>query len=143
STFGGNVHPGETAKELTLTATVECAYTYDTRLSVHQAFELALFHLDGVQTAAIRRGLREKVVKGFASKGLRDDDTGVQLTPTPQGYYVSSGDIQLPTTRDFGVDGQKNPITLFSSDQNVLSVPEVKNAARVEVYRPGVGQEDK
>ena len=143
STFVGKVHPGETAKEVTLTATVDFAFAYDTPLSVHQAFELTVLPLDGEQTEAIRQELREKLEKGFASKGLRDDATGVQLTPTPQGYYVSSGDIQLPTTRDFGVDGQKNPITLFSSDQNVLSVPEVKNAARVEVYRPGVGQEDK
>ena len=82
-----------------------------------------------------------KLDAGFAAKGLTDAVTGEQLQRNADGSYTAVNDIQLPTTRDFGVDGKYYPVTLSSNCADVITAPDVNNAARFWVYRPGVGQE--
>lgn len=84
---------------------------------------------------ALREELQAKLDKGLDSPGLTDFVTG---EPLDTGYVVN--DIQLPTTRDFGVDGKYQPVTIASSNEDVIQSPGVNNAARVWVYRPLPGE---
>lgn len=92
--------------------------------------------------AKLQKELQDKLNAGFEVKGLKDYVSGETLT-VQNGAYSAVNDIQLPTTRDFGVDGKYQPISLSSSDKNVLVTPGVNNAARVYVYRPLPGKEAK
>ncbi|MBP8640629.1 MAG: S-layer homology domain-containing protein [Oscillospiraceae bacterium] len=89
--------------------------------------------------AALKKDLSAKLESGFAAKGLTDYVTKNKLAETG-GVYTALNDIKLPTTKDFGVDGKYYPITLKSSDTDVLVTPDVNNAARVYVYRPLPGK---
>lgn len=84
---------------------------------------------------AIRKELQEKLDAGFEKAGLTDFVTGETLDT---GNVTN--DIQLPTTRDFGVDGKYQPVTITSSNEKVIETPGVNNAARVYVYRPLPGK---
>lgn len=107
---------------------------------LYKTFRVTVPPMDVSQTETIRRGLQAKLDAGFAKKGLTDAVTGDELKPDAD-VYTASNDIQLPTTQDFGVDGKYYPVTISTSDDAVLKAPDVNNAARVAVYRPGADQE--
>ncbi len=145
--YVGVVKPGEKAQEVTLTAKFTFQLTSDVTGSeapivLYKTFEVTVPAITEEDAEAIRAGLLAKLDAGFAAKGLTDAVTGAQLMQNSGGDYTAANDIQLPTTRDFGVDGKYYPITLSSNDPTVLAVPDVHNAARVTVYRPAVGEQD-
>ncbi len=145
--YVGVVKPGVTAREVVLTATFNFQFTNDITgterpISLSKVFRVTVAPMTGGDADAIRAALLEKLNTGFEKAGLTDAVTGARLTPAGDGSYTASNDIQLPTTRDFGVDGKYYPITLTSSDPEVIVAPDVRNAARVWVYRPPVGAPD-
>ena len=48
---------------------------------------------------------------------------------------IDTEDIRIPRTRDFGIDGKYCPVSITTSDNDVLEEPDVNNAARIWVYR--------
>ncbi len=144
--YAGIVKRGETAKEVTLTAAFTFQLTNDVTGSeapivLYKTFVLTVPPLGDEQAEATRQALLAKLDAGFSSKGLRSAFTGETLTPE-NGVYTTTDDIQLPTTRDFGVDGKYYPVTITTSSAALLQAPDVNNAARVAVCRPGPGQAD-
>ncbi len=136
--YVGKVKCGETPKDVTLTAKVvfQRTATGEPEISVEQTYPVHVDSLDGAKSQQIKSELMAKLDAGFSKVGLRDYVTGKQIRPDADGIYTAENDIQLPTTSDFGVDGKHYPITLASSDPEVLTVPEVRNGARVSVLRP-------
>ena len=142
----GVVKPGETAQKVTLTAAFTFQLTNDVGgnerpIVLYQSYEVTVPAMTEEDADTIRAALMEKLDAGFAAKGLTDAVTGEQLQRNADGSYTAINDIQLPTTRDFGVDGKYDPVTLSSDCADVIAAPDVNNAARFWVYRPGVGQE--
>lgn len=140
------VRRGTEEREVTLTAKFTFQLANDVIGSeepvvLYKTFRVTVPPMDVSQTETIRRGLQAKLDAGFAKKGLTDAVTGDELKPDAD-VYTASNDIQLPTTWDFGVDGKYYPVTISTSDDAVLKAPDVNNAARVAVYRPGADQED-
>ena len=145
--YVGVVKPGQAEQSITLTAAFTFQFTNDVTgreepIVLYKTFDMTVAPLDAEQAAAIQAELWAKLDQGFAAKGLRDAVTGELLASDANGVYTVGNDIQLPTTRDFGVDGKYYPITITSDDETVAKAPDVANAARVEIYRPGVGQPD-
>lgn len=143
--YVGVVKPGENAQTVTLTAKCIFQLTSDVTGSeapivLYKTFEVTVPAMTEGDAEAIRAELFAKLDAGFAAKGLTDAVTGEQLQRNADGSYTAINDIQLPTTRDFGVDGKYYPVILSSSDPDVLSVPDGNNAARVTVCRPAVGE---
>lgn len=136
--YVGKVKCGETPKDVTLTAKVVFQRTAmgEPEIAVEQTFPVHVDSLDGARAQQIKSELMAKLDAGFAKAGLRDSVTGVRLQPDAGGIYTVENDIQLPTTADFGVDGKYYPVTLASSDGTLLTVPDVRNSARVSVLRP-------
>lgn len=85
--------------------------------------------------ADVKKALEAKLAAGLASPGLTDQVNGEALDPE---HVIH--DIQFPTTRDFKIDGKYYPVTITSSNPDVIVAPDVNNAARVEVYRPMPGE---
>lgn len=139
--YAGIVRQGTKAEEVTLTAKFTFQLTNDIigiekPIVLYKTFNVTVPAMDTAQTETIRRQLLDKLEAGFAEKGLTDAVTGDRLTPDEHGIYTTAHDIQLPTTRDFGVDGRYYPVTITSGSPDVLQAPGVNNAARVEVCRP-------
>ena len=144
--YVAKVKQGGTDKTVTLTATFTFQLTNDVTgqeqpITMTKVFTINVPALDGTEQERIQRELQEKLERGFAAKGLTDAVTGKTLV-AENGIYTADNDIQFPTTRDFGVDGKIYPVRITSSNEVVLKAPDVNNAARVEVYRPGVGERD-
>ena len=145
--YVGVVKQGTEEQTVTLTAAFTFQLTNDVNggeapIVLYKTFTVVVPPLGGTEADAIRQGLLAKLDHGFAAKGLTDAVTGERLTAGEGRYYTAVHDIQFPTTRDFGVDGKYYPVTITSGDAEVIKAPDVKNAARVEVYRPGVGRAD-
>lgn len=145
--YVGVVKPGDIAQEVVLTATFTFQLTSDVigtenPITLHKVFHLKVAPAEDETVKEIRRQLLAKLDAGFEAAGLSDAVTGERLAADGNAIYTAYHDIQLPTTRDFGVDGKYHPITITSSDSDVIAAPDVKNAARVAVYRPGAGCED-
>lgn len=141
------VRQGTGPQEVTLTARVTFRLTSSVAggekpIVLYRTFRLTVPPMGGEQLEAVRLQLEKKLDQGFAARGLTDAATGARLTAGEDGTYSAANDIQLPTTRDFGVDGKYYPVTITTGSSEVLKAPDVNNAARVEVYRPGVGQPD-
>ena len=144
--YVGVVRRGEEDQTVILTAKFTFQYTNDVigeeaPIELVNTFEVTVPAMDGDQYAEIEQELLTKLDQGFAAKGLSDALTGERLVPDEDGVYTAINDIQLPTTRDFGVDGKYMPVTLSSDHEEVIQSPGVNNAARLWVYRPGVGEE--
>ena len=86
---------------------------------------------DAPSADALKTALQAKLDAGFAAAGVKDFVTKAVLDTD----HVKN-DIQLPTTRDFGIDGKNYPVTLKSSNTDVLTVPAGNNNARAYVWRP-------
>ena len=145
--YVGVVKRGKTDQQVTLTATFTFQLTSDvtggeTPITLTGTYPVTVKALDSNQEEQIRAGLLARLDAGFAKKGLTDAATGEKLSPDENSVYTAANDIQLPTTRDFDVDGKYYPVTITTSNGAILTAPDVNNAARVEVYRPGPAQED-
>lgn len=144
--YVGVVKRGQEQQTVTLTAAFTFQLTNDVigreePMVLYKTFTVTVAPLGEEEVAAVQKELLAKLDRGFAAKGLQDAVTGEQLIDA-DGVYTVSNDIQLPTTRDFGVDGKYYPITITGNNEIVAKTPDVANAARVEIYRPGVGQPD-
>lgn len=145
--YVGVVKQGTEEQTVTLTAAFTFQLTNDVTgreapIVLYKVFTVIVPPLSNDEEDEIRQGLLAKLEQGFAAKGLTDAVTGERLTTDDNGIYTVIHDIQLPTTRDFGVDGKYYPVTITSVNSEIIKTPDVKNAARVEVYRPGVGRAD-
>ena len=139
--FTGVVKRGEKHQTVTLTATFTFQLTNDVTggekpITMLKTFTVTVPPMGDEETAAIRAGLLAKLDAGFEKAGLTDAVTGERLTADENGVYTAANDIQLPTPRDFGVDGKYCPVTITAGSGEVLKAPDVNNAARVEVCRP-------
>lgn len=144
--YAGKLHRGVFDKEVTLTAEFPFAYTSDVTGSekpivLRKSFKV-LVKADPEKVAEIQASLNSKLDAGFAAKGLRSAVTEQPLTQREDGKYILTDDILFPTTRDFGIDGKYFPVSIESSNEDVVSSPDVNNAARAEVVRPAAGQPD-
>lgn len=146
--YVGEVKRGQTDQQVTLTATFTFQRVNDTNsgrekpIVLYKTFPVTVKALDASQEEQIRANLLAKLDAGFEKSGLTDAATRERLAPDANGVYTAANDIQIPTTRDFGVDGKYYPATITTSNGEVLKAPDVNNAARVEVYRPGPSQEN-
>lgn len=144
--YVGVVRPGMEEKTVTLTAKITFQYTNDVTgseapIALYKTFEVTIQPVSEEKAAEIQKDLQAKLDAGFAKAGLTDDVTGATLTADENGVYTVTNDIQLPTTRDFGVDGKVQPVTITTSDETgTLVVPDGNNAALVTVYRPAPGE---
>ena len=135
--YVGKVIRAATDKVVTLTA----AFTFqrtagnEAPIVMYKTVTVTVKALSGDEWDSKRQALADKLEEGFFVAGVRDAVTGDPLS-FAGGSYIAANDIQLPTTRDFGVDGKYFPITITSSDENVIVAPDVANAARLAVYRP-------
>ena len=116
---------------VTLTATLKCNSVDG--VSVTKSFDIIVAAGTGSDT--VEETLRQRMDAGFAKVGLRNWVTGEQLTPDADGVYTATEDIRIPRTRDFGIDGKYCPVSVTTSDNDVLEEPDVNNAARIWVYR--------
>ncbi len=144
--YVGVVRRGMQDEKVTLTATFTFMLTNDVTgneepITMTKVFNVTVKAMDREAAEKIQKELADKLDQGFAATGgLRDAATGELLTEQ-DGAYVASYDIKLPTTKDFGVDGKYYPVSITSSDEDVLVSPDVNNAARVQVIRPAVGKQ--
>lgn len=143
--YVGVVKPGAEDQTVTLTATFTFQRTNDVTgsegpITMNKVYQVTVKAINEDQAAEIREQLQAKLDAGFEKAGLTDAVTGDPLT-VENDVYTAVNDIQLPTTRDFGVDGKYYPVVITSTDDALLEAPDVNNAARVTVYRPAVGAE--
>lgn len=124
---------------VTLTATLTCNSARD--VPVTKSFDIVVAASTGSDT--VEATLKQRMDAGFAKAGLRNWVTGQQMTPDADGAYTATEDIRIPRTRDFGIDGKYCPISVTTSDNDVLEEPGVNNAARIWVYRDVPGGETK
>lgn len=124
---------------VTLTATLKCNSVDG--VSVTKSFDIIVAAGTGSDT--VEETLKQRMDAGFAKVGLRNWVTGEQLTPDADGAYTATEDILIPRTRDFGIDGKYCPVSVTTSDNDVLEKPDVNNAARIWVYRDVPGGETK
>lgn len=144
--YVGVVKPGAENQKVTLTATFTFQRTNDVTgseepITINKVYEVTVKAINEDQAAEIAAQLQEKLDAGFEKAGLTDAVTGETLTET-DGTYTAANDIQLPTTRDFGIDGKYYPVVITTTNEELLAPPDVNNAARVAVYRPAVGGGD-
>lgn len=141
--YVGVVKRGSVSERVTLTARFSFQFSDSSQpIVLYKTFEVTVPPLGDAQAEAVRQALLAKLDQGFRAKGLRSAFTGETLTPDADGSYTTTDDIQFPTTQDFGVDGKYYPVTITTDNTAVLQAPDVKNAARTAVYRPGPGQAD-
>ena len=120
-------------QDVTLTATLVCNSVDG--ISVTRDFTVCVKGDPDAQD--ITEILQAKLDAGLKDPGLTDDVTGERIDPA----NVTSSGIQFPTTRDFKIDGKYYPVTIRSSNPDVIKPFDVNNAARVEVLRPMPGEE--
>lgn len=135
--YVGKVIRGKTARTVTLTAKFNFQFTsmYEPDIILYKTFTFIIPPLTSEEADALRAELLDKIDAGVASTGFSDYVTGQQFVAT-DGIYTVCNDIRYPTTRDFGVDGKYFPVTIQSTNNNVIESPGVANAARSFVYRP-------
>lgn len=141
----GKVNRGTEDKDVTLTATIEyrVAETEEANAKIKELKKE--FHLTVKKAEAenpLKKELAEKLENGLKKAGIRDFSTGEVLD-----LNDVKGNIKFPTTKDFGVDGKYQPVTIESSNENVIEPWKtidgneiLKNAATVKVYRPLPGK---
>lgn len=141
----GKVKRGETDKEVTLTATIEYrkADTEEAKAKVgelKQEFRLTVKKAEADNP--LKKELEKKLEKGLKDPGIRDFATGEKLD-----LNDVKGNIKFPTTKDFGVDGKYQPVTIESSNEDVIEPWKtvagdevLNNVATVKVYRPLPGK---
>ena len=133
SPYNTTVIPGKLDQDVTLTAAFVCSSVDG--VSVTRDFTVCVKGDPDAQD--ITEILQAKLDAGLKDPGLTDDVTGDRIDPAK----VTSSGINFPTTRDFKIDGKYYPVSIKSSNPNVIKPFDVNNAARVEVLRPMPGEE--
>ena len=133
SPYNTTVIPGKLDQDVTLTAALVCSSVDG--VAVTKEFTVCVKGDPDAQD--ITELLQAKLDAGLKDPGLTDDVTGDRIDPE----NVTSSGIQFPTTRDFKIDGKYYPVTIKSSNPDVIKTFDVNNAARVEVLRPMPGEE--
>ncbi len=133
SPYNTTVIPGKLDQDVTLTAALVCSSVDG--VAVTKEFTVCVKGDPDAQD--ITEILQAKLDAGLKDPGLTDDVTGDKIDPE----NVTSSGIQFPTTRDFKIDGKYYPVSIKSSNPNVIKTFDVNNAARVEVLRPMPGEE--
>ena len=133
SPYNTTVIPGKLDQDVTLTAALVCNSVDG--VAVTKEFTVCVKGDPDAQD--ITELLQTKLDAGLKDPGLTDDVTGDKIDPE----NVTSSGIQFPTTRDFKIDGKYYPVTIKSSNPDVIKTFDVNNAARVEVLRPMPGEE--
>ena len=133
SPYNTTVIPGKLDQDVTLTAAFVCSSVDG--VSVTRDFTVCVKGDPDAQD--ITEILQAKLDAGLKDPGLTDDVTGDRIDPA----NVTSSGINFPTTRDFKIDGKYYPVSIKSSNPNVIKTFDVNNAARVEVLRPMPGEE--
>ena len=133
SPYNTTVIPGKLDQDVTLTAALVCNSVDG--VAVTKEFTVCVKGDPDAQD--ITELLQAKLDAGLKDPGLTDDVTGDRIDPE----NVTSSGIQFPTTRDFKIDGKYYPVTIKSSNPDVIKTFDVNNAARVEVLRPMPGEE--
>ena len=133
SPYGTTVTPGKLDQDVALTATFVCSSVDG--VSVTKDFTVCVKGDPDAQD--ITEILQAKLDAGLKDPGLTDDVTGDRIDPA----NVTSSGIKFPTTHDFKIDGKYYPVSVKSSNPNVIKPFDVNNAARVEVLRPMPGEE--
>ena len=133
SPYNTTVIPGKLDQDVTLTAALVCNSVDG--VAVTKKFTVCVKGDPDAQD--ITELLQAKLDAGLKDPGLTDDATGDKIDPE----NVTSSGIQFPTTRDFKIDGKYYPVTIKSSNPDVIKTFDVNNAARVEVLRPMPGED--
>ena len=133
SPYNTTVIPGKLDQDITLTAALVCSSVDG--VAVTKEFTVCVKGDPDAQD--ITELLQAKLDAGLKDPGLTDDVTGDGIDPE----NVTSSGIQFPTTRDFKIDGKYYPVTIKSSNPDVIKTFDVNNAARVEVLRPMPGED--
>ena len=133
SPYNTTVIPGKLDQDVTLTAAFVCSSVDG--VSVTRDFTVCVKGDPDAQD--ITEILQAKLDAGLKDPGLTDDVIGDRIDPA----NVTSSGIKFPTTRDFKIDGKYYPVSVKSSNPNVIKTFDVNNAARVEVLRPMPGEE--
>ena len=133
SPYNTTVIPGKLDQDVTLTAALVCSSVDG--VAVTKEFTVCVKGDPDAQD--ITELLQAKLDAGLKDPGLTDDVTGDKIDPE----NVTSSGIQFPTTRDFKIDGKYYPVTIKSSNPDVIKTSDVNNAARVEVLRPMPGED--
>ena len=133
SPYNTTVIPGKLDQDVTLTAALVCSSVDG--VAVTKEFTVCVKGDPDAQD--ITELLQAKLDAGLKDPGLTDDATGDKIDPE----NVTSSGIQFPTTRDFKIDGKYYPVTIKSSNPDVIKTFDVNNAARVEVLRPMPGED--
>ena len=133
SPYNTTVIPGKLDQDVTLTAALVCSSVDG--VAVTKEFTVCVKGDPDAQD--ITEILQAKLDAGLKDPGLTDDVTGDGIDPE----NVTSSGIQFPTTRDFKIDGKYYPVTIKSSNPDVIKTFDVNNAARVEVLRPMPGED--
>lgn len=133
SPYNTTVIPGKLDQDVTLTAAFVCSSVDG--VSVTRDFTVCVKGDPDAQD--ITEILQAKLDAGLKDPGLTDDVTGDRIDPA----NVTSSGIKFPSTHDFKIDGKYYPVSIKSSNPNVIKPFDVNNAARVEVLRPMPGEE--
>ena len=133
SPYNTTVIPGKLDQDVTLTAALVCSSVDG--VAVTKEFTVCVKGDPDAQD--ITELLQAKLDAGLKDPGLTDDVPGDRIDPE----NVTSSGIQFPTTRDFKIDGKYYPVTIKSSNPDVIKTFDVNNAARVEVLRPMPGED--
>lgn len=133
SPYNTTVIPGKLDQDVTLTAALVCSSVDG--VAVTKEFTVCVKGDPDAQD--ITELLQAKLDAGLKDPGLTDDVTGDKIDPE----NVTSSGIKFPTTRDFKIDGKYYPVSIKSSNPNVIKPFDLNNAARVEVLRPMPGEE--
>lgn len=113
--------------EVTLTACYTCN---NVDVSFYRVYTLTVKGNGTDSAEALRQELQAKLDAAMADPGVRDF-----VTREKADLGNVTGDLSFPGTRDIGIDGSKQPITLTSDDGN-LAVTGSNNNTRVQIYRP-------
>ena len=112
SPYNTTVIPGKLDQDVTLTAALVCNSVDG--VAVTKEFTVCVKGDPDAQD--ITELLQAKLDAGLKDPGLTDDVTGDKIDPE----NVTSSGIQFPTTRDFKIDGKYYPVTIKSSNPDVI-----------------------
>jgi uncharacterized repeat protein (TIGR02543 family) len=105
-------------------------------VSVQRNYTVTVKGNDADSLEQLRKELEATLNQGYATYGLRDFATGTQVDTDNV-----TGDLQLVTARELGLDGSKQPVKIYSSNENVIKTTGINNGTRVWVYQPLPGEQ--
>lgn len=128
----GSVSRGLHDQEVTLTATVGLSSYGLPEVAVDKTFDVTV-KADPDKVSAARADLASKLDAGFTLQGITRFGTGEAIDPRAVAY-----DLQMPRTRELGVDGKYYDVAFSCSDPSTISF----NGYHGIVVRPLNADED-